>query len=207
MIVELRQLTKDLFAAEFALYRGDGKIGTVTLKGKMGHREAVINGIFCHTQFEMRYGKNKYVASKPFRPYKISINGDNTGVVYQAEQKTGLFQSRSFHQMVRNGQTYDCYAVAISGESTKHPVYCGSRQIALVESDRVIRDDLFHFRIYAKDESDSLTALLFSLYMYVNACYKPGVKVTQSVSASSFVTKDPFLLDKYNPDYKNGIEA
>ncbi|MCD8151150.1 MAG: hypothetical protein LUE92_16675, partial [Clostridiales bacterium] len=37
--------------------------------------------------------------------------------------------------------------------------------------------------------------------------YKPGVKVTQSVSANSFVTKDPFLLDKYKPDYKNGIEA
>ncbi len=206
MIFKLEQTGKDLYAAQFLLKRSDKKIGEASVNGKFGHMEAVINGFFYNTEFEMRYGKNKYVASKPFRPYKISINGAETGIVYQAEQKTGLFRSRSFHQMVRDGQTYECYAIALAGEKTKHPIYCGNRQLALVETDSIIYNDLFHFYAFAEDESAGMTALLFCLYMYVNACYKPGVKVTQAVSENSFVTKDPFLLGKYDPDYKEKIE-
>lgn len=207
MILEIHQEEKELWSARFTILRAGDIVGKADVKGKPGHREADISGKLFETEFGLKYGKNKHITSKPFRPYKININGAETGAVYQAEQKAGLFQSRSFHQMVRDGRTYECYAVALAGEKIKHPIYCGSEQTALVETDEIIYNDLFHFYIYAGSEDAGLTALLFCLYMYINACYKPGEKVTQSVSKSSFVTKDPFLLEKYNPDFKKGTEA
>lgn len=206
MILELRQINKDLYAARFVLFGNNCEVGSVSVNGKFGKREAAITGKLYDTVFELNYGKNNYAVSKPFRPYKIKVGGTETGIVYQTEEKTGMFKSRTFHQMVRNGRIFECYAVALAGESTKYPMYCGSEQIALAEADRTVYNDLFHFRIYAADDDNSLTALLFCLYMYINACYKPGEKVTQSVSTSSFVTTDPFLLDKYNPQFKSMIE-
>lgn len=206
MILELRQSRKELYSAGFAILRSAQEAGTVQVEGKFGHREAVICGSLYDTAFELRYGKSSAIRSKAFRPYKISTGGVETGVVYQTEEKTGLFKSWSFHQMVKNGQTLECYAVARAGERTKHPIYCGGEQIALAESDRTVYNDLFHFRIYAPDADSSLTALLFCLYMYINACYKPGEKAIQSVATSSFVTTDPVLLDKYDPHFQDTIQ-
>ncbi len=207
MILELRQTRKELYSAEFVILRSAQEAGTVQVEGKLGHREAVIRGSLYGTAFELRYGKSWTIRSKAVRPYKFSIDGVETGVVYQSVEKTGLFKSRSFHQMVRDGQTLECYAVALAGERTKHPIYCGSEQIALAESDRTVYNDLFHYRIYAPDGDSGLAALLFCLYMYINACYKPGEKVTQSVATSSFVTTDPVLLDKYDPRFQDTIQA
>ncbi|MCD8142957.1 MAG: hypothetical protein LUD83_06750 [Clostridiales bacterium] len=207
MILELRQTRKELYSAEFVVLRSAQEAGAVQVEGKFGHREAVIRGSLYDAAFELRYGKSSAIRSKAFRPYKISIDGIETGVVYQTEEKTGPFKSRIFHQMVRNGRTLERYAVALAGERTKYPIYCGSEQVALAESDRTIYNDLFHYRIYAPDADSSLTALLFCLYMYINACYKPGKKAIRSVATGAFVTTDPVLLDKYDPHFQDTIQA
>ena len=79
-------------------------------------------------------------------------------------------------------------------------------QIAQIEKECVVYNDLHHYQVFAEDENAGLISLIFSMYMYINACYKPGVKASKSCSKTISVTKDPCLLEKYDPDFKSKIQ-
>lgn len=205
MILQLIQNRKDLFAAQFEIRRGENVIGNVFLKGNAGTNEAHIQGNFYEMNFEMKREKCRNIEAKSFRPYVVRQENAEIGAVYQTQHKLGIFKHVDFIQMTEKEKTYDLFPMSFGDEGGKCPVYCGQRQIAQIEKDCVVYNDLHEYQIFAEDEKSGFLALVFSLYMYVNACYKPGEKAYSSKSKTFSVTKEEYLLEKYSPYFKNHI--
>ena len=43
-------------------------------------------------------------------------------------------------------------------------------------------NNLHNFKIHVKDDNYSLIAILFSCYMYIIGCFKPSIKVKESIA-------------------------
>lgn len=206
MIFRLTQNRKELFSAQFMIERGAEKIGEVFVNGTAHSIEADICGDFCGTGFEMGRGKSRHMEGKAFRPYVLRQNKLETGSVYQTQYKVGFLKKLDIDRLVKNGMVYDLFSIAFGDEGSKNLVYHGNHQIAQIEKECVVYNDLHHYQVFAEDENAGLISLIFSMYMYINACYKPGVKASESCSKTISVTKDPCLLEKYDPDFKSKIQ-
>jgi hypothetical protein len=205
MILRLIQKNKELFAAKFVICRGAEEVGHASLQGRLGSREAHISGEFNGTTFELSFERHISTAAKAFRPYLIEQNGRKAGAVYQTWYKKGCFRQIGFCQMIHDDLTYDLYPVSFRDEGSKSPVYAGESQISQIEKDCVVHNDLHEYTIFSIDEHAALISVLFCLYMYVHACYKPGEKAVKSVTKTMSVANDPFLEEKYNPHFKDNI--
>lgn len=135
----------------------------------------------------------------------IKENDAEKGTVYQTTYKGGLLHSFEFHEMILEQNTYHLYGIALGKEGSKFPIYEGAKQTAQAEKDCIIYNDMHNYRIYADGEESAWIALLFCLYMYVNACYEPGKKVRKSVEKFISVTTNETLLQKYDPHFKDDI--
>lgn len=207
MFFEVKQIQKELFTADFSVNKKDTVIGQMRIEGKLGSMEGKWKGSAFGKEFTLNYGKgNINVESKNvFRPYSVMLEDGIQGCIYQTEQKDGLFSKMEYHQLILDGIKYNVYPIGFGKEGSKSPVYIGDEQIALIEKDCVVYDELHHYQVTATDEASALIALIFVCYMYTNACFNPGVKVIQSVSKTVSVTTNKKLKQKYDPMFKESV--
>ena len=72
MILDVIQVSKDLFSASFEIKRENTQIGNFSLQGRLGSMEAEIQGTIHEQTFKMVYGKmDNLEVDHPFRPYLI----------------------------------------------------------------------------------------------------------------------------------------
>lgn len=207
MILDVIQISKELFSANFIINRGSKQIGSFLLQGRLGSMEAIICGCFGERSFEMKYGSTDDLDIKyPFRPYIISENNIEYGTIYQTKYKGGLFNKFDYHQMKKNGLTFDLFPIGFGKEGSKSPIYIENKQIAQIEKESIVYNDLHNYRIYAKDDYSAYIAILFVVYMYINAGYKAGEKELSSTVKVVSTTTNKILKGKYNPDFKKNIE-
>lgn len=205
MILELKQTGRGFCTAGFAIKRLTEETGTVSLSGKPWSMEAYISGIYRGMEFEMLPDRHSAAGKKRFRPYRIRQDGRETGSVYQTIHKDSMCRSSGYHRMEKDGMIYSMYPVGFGIEGSRCPVYCGDRQTAQAEKDGTVHNDMHYYRILATDENAAFTTVLFCMYMYVNACYKPGKRAALSEVKTVSVTTDRFLKEKYNPDFRERI--
>ena len=214
MILRVEQQIKNMWSALFYIFEDEDRIGWFEVQGKMGSMEANILMEISGKKYEMAYSGEKILKEKRipgtkdtiFRPYHIECRYDEKkGDVWQCDRKTGMFRISSFYQMEFNDKKYDLYPIGFGNEGGKHPVYCGDTQIAQVEKPGEIRDDMHNYTIYAIDSDAAELSVLLVAYMYVNANYKPGEKVTKSYVKCYSVTKSKTLLSKYDPEFKEKL--
>lgn len=207
MILDVVQVSKDLFAANFVVKRGDIQVGFFSLQGNMGSMEAKISGKLFEQDIDMQYGKTDDIgANYSFRPYLINKKGVYNGVVYQTKYNGGLFKKFDYHQMKKTGVTYDLFPIGFGNEGSKSPIYQDNTQIAQIEKDCVVYNDLHNYKVFAIDESSSETAVLFAIYMYINAGYKPGKKAVSSSVKVVSTTTNKLLKEKYDPTFTSRIK-
>lgn len=207
MVLDVIQVTKDLFSASFVINRGNDEIGNFSLQGRLGSMEAEIQGKINERCFKMAYGKmDDLEVVHPFRPYTIYEANFPNGTVYQTKFNGGLFKKFDYHQMKLNGITFDLFPIGFGNEGSKSPVYNANRQIAQIEKDCIVYNDLHNYRIFAEDLFAAQVAIFFSIYMYINAGYKPGTKVVSSKVKVVSTTTNKVLKAKYNPDFTKNIE-
>lgn len=208
MILDVVQVSKDLFAASFVVKRGSAQVGNFSLKGRLGSMEANISGKLFEHSFDMCFGKSDNIdVARPFRPYIIDENGIQNGVVYQTKFNGGLFKKFDYHQMKKSGITYDLFPIGLGKDGSKSPIYQDNAQIAQIEKDCIVYNDLHTYKIFAKDEFSSEIAVLFAIYMYINAGYRAGEKAITSTVKVVTKTTNKLLLEKYNSDFTKYIEA
>jgi hypothetical protein len=205
MILTLSQTAKDLVSGQFVILRGQETVGEISFQGKLYSMEAAFHGRFYHTEFEMRRDRRCKGNGYSFRPYFFACNGRKTGNVYQTRYRETRFHPVYYHTMVKDGQTYDLFPISFGREGARSPLYCGDQQIAQIEKSAVTHNDLHQFRIFAADEEAAFTAVLFGLYLYVLSCYRPGEKVSRSISKVFSTTKERSLLSKYDPHFTEHI--
>ena len=142
---------------------------------------------------------------KKFRPYNILENQNVVGEVFQTEIKKGLFSTQDYETCFYDGKWYNLYGMAIKGKGI-NVLYFGDVQLAQIETDSVVYNDLHHYEIYAVNKDIAYISVLMSCFMYINACYEPGIKTTKSVSKSFSETKDKSLLEKYDPNWIKNLK-
>lgn len=206
MILDVKQLSKELFAASFVIKRGLAEVGKISVQGRFGSMEATINGVFKGQYFEMDYIKNPIFKNRyDFRKYVISDNGYENGTVCQTEKKVGLFKGYSYRQMVYCGEIYEMFSLGMGKEGFKSPVYNKNRQIAQIDKDCMVYNQLHNYRIFAEDENSAKIAVMFCAYFYISGAYSPGEKVTSSKVKTVSVTTNKLLKEKYNPEFTADI--
>ena len=204
MHLDLVQRDKGLFTADFDITENQTVVGTANLQGKLGSLDGQIIIKYRDDEINLTPGVRGFDinAKNPFRPYTIAYNGIDKGAVCQAEIKTGLFSKIEYHHIEVDGQIYEMYPIGFGIEGAKNPIYVGNEQCGLIEKDCEVIDDLHNYEMTCIDESSAIIALLFAIYMYVNAAFKPGVAATKSVHRVISKSTNKTLLEKYDPSFK-----
>lgn len=206
MIIDIKQKNKELFEANFEIISNDNVLGSINVKGKLGSMEVSLNGIYNNIPFKLEYissllHKEK---EKKYRPYQVIVSENIVGEIYQLEKKTGLFSKDCYIELNYNGKFYKKYGIKLDGES-KNPIYLNEIQVAQINKDSTVYNDLHNYKLYVKDNNYSLIAILFSCYMYINVGFKPGVKVKKSIVKYYNKAKNKELNSKYDPNWIKNI--
>ena len=188
----LRQIDKDLFSATFEINEDTKTIGNVFLEGHLGTMEVSLSGQIYNNKFFLKYDGS---SREKFRMYDILVNDNVVGEVYQTIFKKNIFSKYEYIKCVYENNEYCAYEIGL-GNKAVNCIYLENKQIVQIEKDGTVYNDLHEFLIYAKDKQDLLIGLIVSCYMYINACYKPGIKVQKSVVKNYSKTTNKDLLAK-----------
>ena len=84
--------------------------------------------------------------------------------------------------------------------------YFQETQLAEIDLPATIYNDLYHYRLYIRNEADVTVTLITTIYRYILGCFNPGTKVVSSVVTSNDFTNVKELIEKYDPDFIKTIE-
>ena len=202
MIIEMIQQQKGLFDADFTFCRRGETIGDYYVQGSLGTMESSSSGTFLNRSFSLEYAAGKVFKTKKgkHRPYQIKESGMLKGEICLINRKVGWLRYRSFYALNYGDHFYEAYAIGI-GKETKTLIFDQNVQIAQIDKELTVYDDLHHFVLYIKEEQHAAVALYFACYLYVYGCFQSGVEVKKSVVKSYAKTTNKDLLAKYDPDW------
>lgn len=205
MILDLLQISKELFSSKFTIKRGNQHIGSVFLSSKICSRGISIEGDLFGNHFFMEFGPFD-TDIQVFRKYIFKNDNGITGVVYQTKSKDNFFIKYDFIQMVTSNCVFNYYPISFGELGGKCPIYFNDRQVAQVDKDYIVYNDIHNYRIYAYNDFFAKIAVLFAVYSYANSYYKPGIKVKSSYCKYLFKTKNKLLLSKYNSNFVDNVQ-
>lgn len=212
MIADIIQTEKGLYTASFVVKQGTEQIGSFFLQGKLGSMEAEVQGKIFDTNIQMRFGKiesYKLTRAQAFRPYLIFMD-DNPmpqGNIYQTTFNGGFWNKFSFHQLILNEKIFDLYPIAMGEKGGKSPLFFENKQIAQIDKECVVHNDLHNYKIFAEDASAVQKAVIFAIYMYINAGFKPGKKAISGEAKTISTITNKFLKGKYDPFFVEKIKS
>ena len=191
MLLEFSQTKKDLYSADFNIICDGSVIGNAFLNGNMSSVFADWNIQLCDDVIHLR-------------KMEIIINGESTGVVFQKKKKKSFFREYSVHHVIYNEkELFSLYPIGFGKEGSKSPVYLEtggkSLQVAQINKDSTVYDDLHVFRCYVLEQKHAMTIVLFCALMYTMGCYRPGEKTIRGTKTTCSVTLEKELLSKYDP--------
>lgn len=203
MVIDIRQKYKELFEAAFIIESDKVRVGEMKLIGKLGNMEGTWYINYSGLSIQMSYIKQNLLSTdKPFRPYNIFINGKSIGMVYQTDVKEGgLFSKYSVHKVYIYGENYTLYPISFGYTGAKSPLFYQGVQVAEIHKSNIIYNELHEYRIYSEEKQYDLVCLILCCYSYVMAFFKPGEKPTVSVRKINSVSRNKYLLAKYDFDY------
>lgn len=204
MYFELKQTARTLFSADFEIIVDETLIGKAHVEGKLASHNYVIDGVLYSERFSLHVDKQPalYGIENCNRSYTLSINRIPCGSVYLSRCKDGLFNYFCIYKLMLRDKQYEMYPIGMGKEGTKNPIYLGDRQIALIEKECVVIDDLHIYKIICTDSAHMLVSLIFSLYMYLICAFRPGEMAIKSVHKSITVTTSKRLKSKYDPKFR-----
>jgi hypothetical protein len=211
MNVGLIQTNNENYSADFDIIDDKNrKLGQLHYETKSKYKDTVNEsgewqGKIFGKQISMMINSteiNKKTKTDYCCPCTITINGNKRGSICQRTARTGLFSSYDFYEMQFGYCDYKLYPISFGEDGAKNPVYSNDVQIALIEKNAIVVDDLHNYYITSVDQFSSMIAILLSCYMYALVSYKHGTKITQSIEKYYFKNINKYLLSKYNPDFK-----
>ena len=205
MILDIKQQNKEMFEANFNIISNENILGSINVKGRLGSTEVSLKGFYNNLQFELKNINNLHEKNKNFKTYQIIVSGKKVGEIYQVDKKTSLFSKYSYNELNYEGKYYKEYGIGL-GKEVKNTIYLNENQISQINKETIIYNDLHNFKIYVKNDKYLLVAILFSCYMYINGCFKPGVKVKKSIVKCYNKTTNKELNSKYNPNWIKEIK-
>ena len=205
MILDVIQVSKELCSADFVVKRGLYEIGSFSLKGNIVSMEADITLNILGKQSKMSFNR-KMQCRQMFRPYCVVESGSEAGEIFMGAKKLSFFKRYDFKQLNYFDSVFQMYTVGLGKEGYKFPIYKGSEQIAQVEKDCVVYNDLHNYKAFIKEE-DYLNAVIYlCAYNYVTGPYEPGEKTYSGKETTVYITTNKLIKEKYNPEFTKYIE-
>lgn len=212
MICKLKQ-TSSGFSCEYEVESNGQIIATaiqdnnVTYTG--GVKLFVNNELKYQIEYDINQKKNNFgmqYYDKKLIPFKILDNNNNEcGLVCVKEVKASFFNRYSYTEINFNNETYSMYCIGMGKEGLKYPIYKGDTQIALMEKENKVTNNLDEYVIYMQDDNYLDVALLIALYVDTRFAANRAESVSNSVQMTYSITTNKELKSKYNPDYKNMV--
>lgn len=137
-------------------------------------------------------------------PYRVIINGQLCGDIYSSYTNNSFFTRISFDRLHLYDREYEMYKVGLGKEGIKFPIYCGEQQIALIEKDYTVHNNLDAYNIYSLDEHAAFVAIIFGFKLDKSYSHG-GMAVSKSVEKDYLLTLNKELRSKYNPDFKQMV--
>lgn len=200
MIFDTVQESKELYKAVFLIRHGDASIGKMEVRGSAGSIDGDWDIALLGQAITMTPERKKNLSRQAARPYEVTANGEACGCVCLAREKHGLFASFDYVTANLQNGIFNLYSILFD-EGGKCPIYAGERQIAQIDKDNVVYDDLHSYHIFALNESIALIPTLFCAYLYVIGHFKPGVKVKSGYMKYCGKTTNKLLLEKYDAGF------
>lgn len=205
MIFDIVQVEKTLFDASFKIIKDGESIGAIRVHGKLNSNYGFINGIFNDIKFSLRHMSNDNTFLNPGIPFGVSVDKTGPGLIRSTTIGSKLFNRFNVQQLELDGLVYDTYSVGMGKEGNKKCIYQEDKQIALVESDSVVYDELYNFHVFAENERAALVSILTTIYTYTKSFFKQGELALSSISRNYALSLNKKLKEKYDPEFKRKI--
>ncbi len=205
MLYYVAQKSKELTSARFTVRDAEGnRFGNLLCTGQMNAKEFEITGTAWDHSFTLdrmpgRYVDNTLVHDEfGYRPYTLTSDGEEAGLLYQVDESAGGLRSRKFYRLWLGEDHFEEYPVAPEAKADTYGcVYDGEEQIALAVCPWIV----LSFQIAAVDEEAAYQALLLQIYSYAVNFFRSEVMVVKGTRKLSSRTKDPVLLSKFRPEF------
>lgn len=136
-------------------------------------------------------------------PYKIfDANQLDMGRIYMRASNNFFLFQYLFYEMCFDGITYNMYGVGLGKEGMKFPIYIDEKQIALIEKDPTVRNNLDQYSILMKDDSNLEAVWLLCSYLDLIEYANRGEIVKKYTEKTYAITTNKELKSKYDPHFK-----
>lgn len=211
MRIILKQTNKERFSADFSIVDllKKAEIGYVHFESGKGVNNFSGNHKinFLNNEISLKFFNESAIENyikNAYRPCEICIGEEKRGYICQRAKKTGFFTSYTYDEMVFDMQKNNMYPIDLGKLGSVNTIWDDTLQLAQVEKDNVVYNELHEFNIFSIDEKSALISLMFCCYIYTITFFKSGIKVKKSVERYySGKTKNKELLSKYNPNFKS----
>ena len=136
----------------------------------------------------------------------IDAGGGKVGSVAKVVEGS-WFRRQSSVELRIWDRTLRAYEIGLGRQGMKYPLYDGAVQIAQVEKDPVVYDNLDEYRLYSLDEFGETAALLFALFLDFHRYRNAGEYATKKKNVQYVFTGRKEILAKYDPSFRARCEG
>lgn len=134
--------------------------------------------------------------------YTITTAYNETIGCIEKRKQIGLFKP-PFFTITYHGQTYTIYEVGLGKEGMKYPIYFEGKQVALIEKEPIVKDNLDEYKLYYIDKSLEIICVILGLFIDIEH-YRNLAHIRESKSSFEYTyTLNRKIKDKYDPNFKN----
>lgn len=119
----------------------------------------------------------------------------------------GLFSAICYMELLLSGRVLRIYEVGLGKEGMKYPIYDGGAQVALIEKEPVVQNNLDAYTLCSLDESGELAALLTALFLDFHRYRNAGERVRGKTSVRYVYTRKKEILATYDPAFRLRCET
>lgn len=192
----LKQEYKGLEDAKFTILYDDKEVGKIEIKGNIYSPKANAEGYYLEQKFQLQF--ETLGATKKHRQYTIIEDDKNQGEIYHTVFRKNIFARYEYVECLYKDHEYTSYDIGL-GKKSVYPVYKEDKEIAQIEKDGEVYNDLHEFIIYCLE--DEFLSVVNAIYIYLTSYFITGQKVTKSYSKNYYKTTSKLLLSKYNPNW------
>ena len=115
------------------------------------------------------------------------------------------FKTYEYYKLEFLNNQYYIFEVGLGKDGIKYPIYCNDVQIALIEKDSVVYNNLDEYNIFAIDANAAFISYLSALYLDIVRYSNRGEVNKKGFQKYYVKTTLQELKNKYNPDFKNQL--
>lgn len=191
------------FSAHYVVYKNDTVISNAHINNNFVFGGSVqFDSFLDGSIFDMCY--------KPFDKHISSVAYN----VYHNNEVIGRLSSVAEGKFLRAyeyflfdffGKTYRIYEVGLGDDGIKYPIYSDDKQIALIEKERVVYNNLDEYEIFAANDPDAFISYIAALYIDQRRYSHHGEKNTSAYEKYYLKTTNKELKAKYDPNFKSKL--